>query len=782
MAIFERIVTVYNDKGSKQAIKDLNKLEKQFKDAGKKIAKAFGVATLAAAGLAIKLGKDGVEAAIADQKSQALLANALRNTTGANEAAIASVEEFITTQQRLVSVSDDELRPSLATLLNATKDVTQAQSLQNLALDISAGTQRDLQSVSLALAKAVGGNFSALTRLGVPLSDDIKKSKDLNGALNELGKTFAGAASTRAETFEGRMQGIRIAFSEALETLGFAFLPVLEKLVVVFQTQVIPAFEKFIAQNKDELAQALGDIIEFLIKATKGLASMFKTISDNLTTFKIFTALIVGTFVGTKVAAGIGAIIAALKLLTGVFKKQAVAGTAAGTATAFATGGTSAFAAAAGIVAFTAAVGGTLLVINKMTAGLDDNTEAMQKNSGVVQGHLADLGRLSQATAAANIKNKGLSSSLNTLIKKTKEQIATDKALAALRKLGVKPTTEKDPIQLEAARLNLIKQGNLEEARRVDAIMKNLEAQMKLNDAAQRYADLLQVLSDQTVTSEEVAVLAQKWGVTAGQVLEYIARIYSANSTEINDGAVINLLMKWGLTKEEAQKYVDFTRALKDEKIDDKEIEELMGKWGMTRQGVLDYAKTVQDGTALQKALSTSWALPGDEAAQSWRNALAALNNYLAALNKTTTIVTGTVQSSSVITDDEAAGYILGDPGAKAAVEAHAAALAALAESELALAELLAQEAARAAAALGLPELDTTNLNTPSFPNFDIEGSSLGTSFDSSSFGSSSSGTTINVTVEGNVQTESDLAEAIRNQLLRGQVSGSGLFLTQAIV
>ena len=77
MAIIERIVTVYNDKGSKQAVKDLNKLEKNFADAGKKIAKAFAVATAAAGALAIKIGKDAVQAAMADEKSQVLLANAL---------------------------------------------------------------------------------------------------------------------------------------------------------------------------------------------------------------------------------------------------------------------------------------------------------------------------------------------------------------------------------------------------------------------------------------------------------------------------------------------------------------------------------------------------------------------------------------------------------------------------------------------------------------------------------------------------------------------------------
>jgi len=792
MAIIERIVTVYNDKGSKQAVKDLNKLEQNFKDAGKKIAKAFGVAALAAGALAVKLGKDGVEAAIADQKSQALLANALRNTTGATDSAIAGVEDYIATQQRLVSVTDDELRPSLTTLLNATQDITEAQALQSLALDISAGAQKDLQSVSLALAKAVGGNIGALTKLGVPLSEDIKKSKDLNAALDELGKTFAGAASTRAQTFEGRMQGIQIAFSEALETLGFAFLPVLEDLVVVFQTQVIPAFEKFIAQNKDELAGALGDIIEFLIKATKGLGSMFKTISDNLTTFKIFTALIVGTFVGTKVAAGIGAIIAALKLLTGVFKKQAVAGTAAGTATAFATGGTSAFAAAAGIVAFTAAVGGTLLVINKMTAGLDDNTEAMQKNSGVVQGHLTDLGRLSQATAAANIKNKGLSSSLNTLIKKTKEQIATDKALAALRKLGVKPTTEKDPIQLEAARLNLIKQGNLEQARRVDAIMKNLEAQMKLNDAAQRYADLLTVFSDTVISDEEVAVLAQKWGVTTNQVLEYIARIYAANSTELNDGPIVNLLMKWGLTKEEAEKYVDFTRALKDEKIDDKEIEELMGKWGMTRQGVLDYAKTVQDGTALQAALAKSYSLPGDETAAAWKRALEALRKYLEELKKIPPFTPppkpgppppppkpGPPPPKPSFEYGEIENPF--NPRSKliprSTIEEQIDTLTTLRESidkGTGISVLLREHIDTLTDSLSTNSLNAFGDERARLRAMGTFGSSGSASeFDPGSFRmADNAGMTINVNVAGNVQTEQDLADAIRQRILLEQASG----------
>jgi hypothetical protein len=104
VAIVERIITTYNDKGSKQAVKDLAGLEKKFANAGKKIAKAMGVAALAVGALAVKVGVDAVKAAIADEKSQALLANSLRNTTGATDAAIAATEAYIDQTQRAYGV------------------------------------------------------------------------------------------------------------------------------------------------------------------------------------------------------------------------------------------------------------------------------------------------------------------------------------------------------------------------------------------------------------------------------------------------------------------------------------------------------------------------------------------------------------------------------------------------------------------------------------------------------------------------------------------------------
>jgi hypothetical protein len=64
-----------------------------------------------------------------DQKSQVLLANALRNTVGATDAAIASTEAFISKTQLAFGVVDDQLRPALAKLAGATGNLGDAQKL-----------------------------------------------------------------------------------------------------------------------------------------------------------------------------------------------------------------------------------------------------------------------------------------------------------------------------------------------------------------------------------------------------------------------------------------------------------------------------------------------------------------------------------------------------------------------------------------------------------------------------------------------------------------------------
>jgi hypothetical protein len=208
-------VTTYDDKGAKKADLSLKGLMKTQLGMG-----------VSAAMVAQQVGK-AVKAFAEDEAQQKQLALAVQNSTGASNAQVQAIEDTIQSMQFQKAVSDGELRPALSTLVRATGDVTKAQSLLNLALDISAGTGKDLQAVSIALAKAQGGNVTALTRLGVSLDANAVKTKDFDAITRELGYTFKGAADAAANSAEGGFKKLQIAVDELYETVGGKLAPVL---------------------------------------------------------------------------------------------------------------------------------------------------------------------------------------------------------------------------------------------------------------------------------------------------------------------------------------------------------------------------------------------------------------------------------------------------------------------------------------------------------------------------------------------------------------------------
>ena len=227
------------DKADRETKTFSNKLD----DALQKGAAAFLAVGAAAGAMAIKIGIDAVKAAVEDEKAQKSLAITLKNTTKATDAQVKAVEDFIDKTARATGVADDQLRPSLDRLLRSTQDITKAQKLQTLALDISAGTGKDLATVTEALGKAYDGNLGALKRIGVPLDENIIKTKDFDAATKALSETFAGQADAAAETFAGRMARIKIAIDEAKEQLGQALLPLLERFAKFATEQLAPALQ-----------------------------------------------------------------------------------------------------------------------------------------------------------------------------------------------------------------------------------------------------------------------------------------------------------------------------------------------------------------------------------------------------------------------------------------------------------------------------------------------------------------------------------------------------------
>jgi hypothetical protein len=257
---------------TKQFIDGLDKADKETKSFSNKLGSALKTGALAFAALgaaagaaAIKIGVDAVKAAIEDEKAQISLAQTLKNVTKATDAQVKATEDYIDKTARATGIADDQLRPSLDRLVRSTQDVTKAQKLQQLALDIAAGTGKDLATVTEALGKAYDGNLGALKRIGVPLDENIVKTKDFDAAVIALSETFEGQADAAANTFAGRLARFKVAIDEAKESLGQALLPLLER------------FAKFAT---DTLAPALQGIIDGLTGKKKSVVPAFLTFGE----------------------------------------------------------------------------------------------------------------------------------------------------------------------------------------------------------------------------------------------------------------------------------------------------------------------------------------------------------------------------------------------------------------------------------------------------------------------------------------------------------------------
>jgi hypothetical protein len=257
---------------TKQFIDGLDKADKETKSFSSKLGSALKTGALAFAALgaaagaaAIKIGVDAVKAAIEDEKAQISLAQTLKNVTKATNAQVKATEDYIDKTARATGIADDQLRPSLDRLVRSTQDVTKAQKLQQLALDIAAGTGKDLATVTEALGKAYDGNLGALKRIGVPLDENIVKTKDFDAAVIALSETFEGQADAAANTFAGRLARFKVAIDEAKESLGQALLPLLERFAKFATDTLAPALQGIIdglTGKKKSVVPSLGMFAE----------------------------------------------------------------------------------------------------------------------------------------------------------------------------------------------------------------------------------------------------------------------------------------------------------------------------------------------------------------------------------------------------------------------------------------------------------------------------------------------------------------------------------------
>jgi hypothetical protein len=497
MALSQNVVinflTKFDKKGLERATKELKGFDKFVAISSKGLKAGLYAGAIGAGFALLGLAKNSVTAALAQER----LDKALRLTLQSIGAAglLPNVKDFIDNLQRVTNVSEDQLVPALRQLITQTGDLDSSQFLLQKALDISAGTGAELETVLDAISKAAIGNYKSIANLGIGFTAAEAKAMGFEKLLINLDK-YAGAAEASTDTFEGQLKSFKISAGEATETLGTGFLTA--SSYIITGTDNLKTFGLVL----ESVAGGLGDVF----------IGFGKTVSD-----KGFLSALNTTFqdLGTE----------GFK----VRQKQYLAA--------------------------------------KGYLGLSQQTiDALELQEKFGKKKLTQDEMLSKIQAEILKREKAT----------TKEKDAQN-ALAK-KKLQLESMFDLNKINLQAA---LSRKLNAEDELRVKILQKLTDGTKAAVDEAQKYADVLKVIEDGVISTEEIDMLSKKWGMTTTGVLLYLQQLFASND-ELRK--MLSLLNQIGNTTtiapinagtqaftgsiEELSSTLNFTnKALQDEKI-----------------------------------------------------------------------------------------------------------------------------------------------------------------------------------------------------------------------
>jgi hypothetical protein len=448
-------LTKFDKKGLERATKELKGFDKVVATGSFRLrafAKAGGVA--AAAGLAL-FTKRSIEAALAQERLDKQLQLSLRSLD--EEFRFPEVKGFLDSLERATNVTGEQLVPAFRKLVTQTGDLQSAQFLLSTALDTSAGTGADLNTVLDAINKAAIGNYKSIVSLGIGFTAAEAKAAGFTKIIQNLNK-YQGAAEKQTETFSGQLKSFQISAGKATETLGEGFL-----------------------------------IAGSYIAGAQGNLKDFGTTLEN--TARQTSDLLVGLSASFGTGSGISGF---LDIAT---------------------------------IALERLVGDSLTLQRLEKEGIKIREQRTLQERGY-------LG-LSQLTIDAlekqRLYGKKELTTEQILAKIQKDILAREKALTKekraqqeldKKKAELEAMFDLDRINLQAA---LSRKLNAEDELRVKILQKLTDGTKSAIDEAQRYADVLKVIEDGQITTGEIDMLAEKWGISTTAVKLYLRQLMDSN-------------------------------------------------------------------------------------------------------------------------------------------------------------------------------------------------------------------------------------------------------------
>lgn len=179
---------------------------------------------------------------------------------------------------------DESAAESIAKLFQRTGDLTKANELNNLSMDLARAKNIELADATNLVGQVLSGNGRILKQYGIEISDTLTPLQ----ALDELHKQVGGNAEAFTQTFAGQMTVLGVEVDNLKETIGTALL----NTIMPFMKQLTewaakPETQQKIKEISDAIQHWAGVVLPVAIDVIKMWVGWIKTAYDALVDFEV---------------------------------------------------------------------------------------------------------------------------------------------------------------------------------------------------------------------------------------------------------------------------------------------------------------------------------------------------------------------------------------------------------------------------------------------------------------------------------------------------------------
>ena len=273
--------------GIDSASGNFDKLKGTALKLGGVLAGAFAVGKIVDFGKASFQAFADSEAAVA--RIDARLKTMGKSGTDARDSILAAGEAAVK-----LGFDDEAAAESLTKFFQATNDLTEAQKLNTIAMDIARGKGIELGDAQKMVQMIIAGNTKELKAMGVEVDDGATGMENLT----KVSAAYAGQAAAFSETTQGKMEALSATVENFQETLGAGIAeglaPFMDAMMQIAQD---PQFQEFVKTT----ASLVGTTLLYAFKAVKASIdflseAFFKVIQAWDATVKFWNSYVMPVF------------------------------------------------------------------------------------------------------------------------------------------------------------------------------------------------------------------------------------------------------------------------------------------------------------------------------------------------------------------------------------------------------------------------------------------------------------------------------------------------------